>query len=514
MTTDPVAPVPAVEVFEEIDWAPKPILRPGMDYHDGTTYFTIPLTRNVVKMTKGTKDKPGTPVQTKELQTFTISSTHEGFWYDKEALDIEGFRPSEQVYQEQNTRWSSASAKAYLDGETPDVRSKDLFTLLRSIYTTYVEFSDEVAYDLMALFVMYTYAFRLFQSTGYVHFHGTQASGKSRNLAILNVLAFNTVWASSMSAASLYRKLAGSPGTSCIDETEGFDGERGEELRRILNAGYKDGAKVIRTEKTTNDRYVPVEYDVFGPKALASINPLEPVIASRCIVMGMRPAIRELPDFDTHSPRWGEVRDSLYLWAMANAQRLHDLTVEWRGDKKARLAPKLIGRQWETGQQFVILADLTGGEKFASRVIDYLNAYFIKQQDAANATDRLRTTLRALPRVLAGKAAHPGFMYTAKDIHEVISGYMEEDAKEYFKTKHVLKNLDTIGFRNKARATGGVRIMLTEEDVRRELLQRRVDPYPEDMEWLAGKVSYQNNIHPNDPKDVEPWWENDTEDKT
>src|SRR6476646_4557353 len=96
------------------------------------------------------------------------------------------------------------------------------------------------------------------------------------------------------------------------------------------------------------DRYTPVEYDVFGPKALASINPLEPVIASRCIVIGMRPAIRELPDFEMNSPQWQAMRDRLYVWALSNAQDLAALAAQWRAEKKARLAPRLIGRAWET----------------------------------------------------------------------------------------------------------------------------------------------------------------------
>jgi hypothetical protein len=499
------------KVIEEADWNPKPILRPGMDFHEDMAYFTIPLGRTSRKPGKG---KDAEPTFVKEPATYVVTSDHHGFWYDEKDLELAGFLPSEQVYQERTPNWSLESAKAYLDGKAPTVLTKALFSEMRTVYTTYVEYADDIAYDLMALFVMYTYVFRLFESTGYVHFNGTAASGKSRNLAILDVLAFNAVWASSMSAASLYRKLAGSPGTTCIDESEGFDGERGEELRRILNAGYKDGATAIRTEKTKNDRYMPVEYEVFGPKALASINPLEPVIASRCVVIPMRPAIRQLPDFTRRNPRWQELRDHLYVWALDNASALAALTAEWHSEsgKKQRLAPKLISRQWETTAQFVVLADYVGGEEFATKVIEWFNGYFVKQQKAADASDRLRTTLRALPRVLASKQAYPGNMYSLKDIHEVISGYLEEDQREYFKTKHVGKNLDTIGFRNKARATGGMRVELNEDAVRAEFTQRQVEVMDEDTEWFEGKRSYQNLTTEADDDDPK-WWDRDNGDE-
>lgn len=506
--------MPRVEL-DEIDWEPKPTLRPGMDFHDGVSFFTIPLTRN---MQVTSKKKDAEPILVKELQTYVISSEGRGFWYDESNLDLMGFRQAEFIYQEKNSRWSLPSAKSFLDGQYSAKETRELFEELRSIYTTYVEYADERFHDVMTLFLMYTYVFRLFESTGYIHFNGTAASGKSRNLSILNALAFNSVWASSMSAASLYRKLAGSPGTTLLDESEGFEGERGEELRRILNAGYKEGAKAIRTEKGANDRYVPVEYDVFGPKALASINPLEPVIASRCLVVAMRPAIRELPEFEGKDHEWSKVRDRLYLWAIANAQDIDELAHAWRTEKHARLAPKLIGRAWETTSQFVILADYVGGEEFAVQLIEFLNGYFTKQQEALNATDRLRTTLRCLPRVLATKLAHPVHLYSVKDIHEVVSSYMESDSTEYFKTKHVTKNLDTIGFRHKVRASGGLRIELDEEAVRAEFIQRRVDPFDEDIAWLAGDISYQSEkvfARPaSDNQEVDqPWWENPTGDQ-
>jgi hypothetical protein len=201
------------------------------------------------------------------------------------------------------------------------------------------------------------------------------------------------------------------------------------------------------------------------------------------------------------------------VWAISNASAIDTLAGEWRDEKKERLAPRLIGRQWEVTSQYIILADFVGGEEFASQVIEFLNTYFKKQQEALNATDRLRTTLRCLPRVLATKVAHPTHLYSVKDIHEVVSSYMETDATEYFKTKHVTKNLDTIGFKNKVRASGGLRIELDEKAVRAEFIQRRVEPFEEDIAWLAGDISYQDQpviarpASDNIPEDGEPWWE-------
>ena len=495
----------------DIDWEPKVTLRPGMDFKDGRAYYTVPLLRNLITMSKG---KDPEPIHYKEMQTYVIPSTGKAFWYDEENLDLQGYVPISTMFQEKESRWSLPSVKAFLDGKAPTVPTSDLFTEVRNIYTTYVEYADEMYYDIMSLYMMYTYIFRLFESTGYIHFNGTMASGKSRNLAILNALAFNSVWAASMSAASLYRKLDGSPGTTLLDESEGFDGERGEDLRRVLNAGYKDGSKVTRTEKSGKlERFTPVEYEVFGPKALASIKEMEPVIQSRCLVVAMRPAIRELPEFETKSTHWAPVRDRLYLWAINNAAAIAALALEWRESKHERLAPKLMGRGWETTGQLVILADFVGGDEFAERLIEFLNVYFAKNQESQDATDRLRTTLRCLPRVLATKQPHPTHLYSSKDIHEVITSFMEEDQTEYFKTKHAVSNLAVLGFKHKVRASGGLQVELNEDAVRAEFRQRRVEPFEEDIPWLAGDICYQDQpviARPTSesiPEEGEPWWE-------
>jgi len=202
---------------------------------------------------------------------------------------------------------------------------------------------------------------------------------------------------------------------------------------------------------------------------------------------------------------------------MENMEALDALVKTWDEDKKHSHCPKLLGRQWEVSAQYITLAEYIGGITFASRIIEFLNQYFAKQQETADAVDRIRTTLRCLPRVLATKAAHPGHMYSTKDIHEVVSSYMETDATEYFKTKHVTKNLAVLGFRHTKRAAGGLQIQLEEAAVRAEFQQRRVDPYEEDLDWLAGKRSYQESttlfdVEPTEPtglvhRQPRPFWE-------
>jgi hypothetical protein len=476
---------------DEFAWDDIDVLRPGTDYKNGITYLTVPMMLNNLKTVgkgKGAKEE-----FVKELGIGCITSERRHFKYTKERVEAKGFNYPRTVVQPEKSRWSKESMKSFLSGEYTEPDPVALFTGIRTVYEEYIEFADQEYYDMMPLFIMGSYMFRLFSAIGYVHFNGTAASGKSQNLNIIDALGFNTIWSSSMSEASLFRTIAGNPGVVCVDEAEGFDGERGENLRRILNAGYLDGSTATRTEKGANDSFVVVPYEVYGPKAIASINPLDMVLGSRCVIVAMRPALRVIPGFERSNPRWPVIRDRLYLWMMLNQAKIKGLVDQWNELTRFERAKDLRSRQWQITQSYIVLADYLdrhdGGTR-CERLIAFFTAYFSAREKQADATDRIRLVLRTLPRVLSTVHPYDEHFYPLKTIHEVVSQYLEDDAKEYFKTRTLSKYLDVLGFKTRRPHKQGQQIWLTEEDVRQEFLQRRVETEPEDAAWLRGEVQY------------------------
>lgn len=475
----------------EIVWDDIDTLRPGMDFKDGLTYVTIPARINVIK-TVGRGQSAKEVVETMPWLA-CIRSDRTQFAYTPENVEKLGFSYPDHVIAEKTRRWSFQSIINYLDGNEPAPDPVRLFASIRKVYEQYVEFAREEYYDVMPLFVMGTYIFRLYSSLGYLHFNGTAASGKSQNLRILEALAFNTAWASSMSSAALYRSLAGHPGTVCIDEAEGWEGERGEELRRILNAGYLDGSTVKRAEKGKNDNFIVASFESYGPKAIASINPLDAVIGSRCLIVAMRPAVRIIREFDKDDPRWQQQRDQLYLWLMHHGPAIAEVIGEWNETIRFQRAPGLIGRQWQITQLYLTLADFIdrhdGGNR-CDRLIAFFMEYFEALQKQQDASDRIRLVLRTLPEVLRTKHAFDDGWYHIKTIHEVVTQYIEDDAKDYYKTRNVSKHLEVLGFRERRAHKQGQQVRLTAEAIRQEFKQRRVEAAEEDKAWLAGDVEY------------------------
>jgi hypothetical protein len=104
-----------------------------------------------------------------------------------------------------------------------------------------------------------------------------------------------------------------------IDEAERYHNPRDpgmQQIRQLLNSGYKAGMPAIRL---IGDDMKPQAFDVYSPKILAAIAGLEDVLASRCIIVPMRRAARQMPllrpDFDG-----AEIRHMLYSLALTHFQ--------------------------------------------------------------------------------------------------------------------------------------------------------------------------------------------------
>lgn len=474
-----------------------PVLRPGLDYRNGHLYVTLPVDRD--ETTTVGRGKSAKQVTKRVTATMAVRSPGPNdqypalFLYDEDSVRAQGFRFPQTAVQELTTRWPLNMLHDYLAGTHEPVDPLALYNELRAVYREHVEYPDDIYYSIVPLFIMGSYVFRVFPATGYLHFNGSAQSGKSQNMRLLSAFGLNTVWASNMSTASLFRQVAGCPGIICVDEAESFESERGQELRQILLSGYNDGSTVTRTERGPNDRFLVVRYEAYSPKVLASINPQDSTLASRCIVIPMAPAIRPIPDFDPASDAWANIRGRLYIWAMTNVDRIVAHRNEWFSTKRYTRAPDIKSRAWEIAMQYLILADHIAGDELVDQLVTFFNTYFAKAAKTREDNDKQYTLLKVLPRVLATTHPHPDFYYGLKDIHETVTSYLEEDVREYYKTRTVARHLTSLGFKETRTAKGGKQIQLLESEIRRAFEQRHVTPFDEDADWLTGTNSYQEH---------------------
>ena len=117
--------------------------------------------------------------------------------------------------------------------------------------------------------------------------------GKSLLLEVITYLVPKSRLRTSVSSSALFRSIAKDESSVfLIDEADTVFGkkigsERAEELRMIVNSGFKRGATVMRSNPTT---FEPMEFTVFSPIALAGIgkDSIPETILDRSVKIEMR----------------------------------------------------------------------------------------------------------------------------------------------------------------------------------------------------------------------------------
>jgi hypothetical protein len=159
---------------------------------------------------------------------------------------------------------------------------EDIFNYLKE----YLVLKPE-EYHLMTLWIMASYLIDDFKTVPYLLFIAPKESGKSQAMILLNQLSYRAFLAASVTPSSLFRAIEMWKVTLLIDEAEyqiKNDSESGQALYQVLNMGYKRDSFALRVE---GENRIPVSFDVFGFKAIASTKIFLPTLESRSIIINM-----------------------------------------------------------------------------------------------------------------------------------------------------------------------------------------------------------------------------------
>ena len=145
----------------------------------------------------------------------------------------------------------------------------------------------------VALWAISTWVYDAFEATPYLHIKSPEKrSGKTLLLEILELVVRKPMMTTNFTAAVLFRVVTEQHPTLLIDEADAIFAKRlsadptSQELRGLLNAGYRKGGKAHRMGGKRFDKVE--EFEVFGPKALAGIGDLPDTIADRSIPIALQ----------------------------------------------------------------------------------------------------------------------------------------------------------------------------------------------------------------------------------
>lgn len=155
-------------------------------------------------------------------------------------------------------------------------------------------------------------------------------SGKTRVLEVAQYLVAQPEMTISTTPAALFRLVSAGPITILFDEVDAiFNAKTGganEDLRALLNAGYKAGATVARCVGDAKNMKVQ-RFKVYAPAALAGIaGGMPATITTRAVTIHMR-RLRNDEDVDEFWEEDAEreahpIRNALHAWMAANADKI------------------------------------------------------------------------------------------------------------------------------------------------------------------------------------------------
>jgi hypothetical protein len=248
--------------------------------------------------------------------------------------------------------------------DNPDVIPVDgakLLTLTERFIRRFCVFPDEHALVAVTLWAVHAHMVEHFHTTPRLALLSPEAgSGKTRVLEVLDLLVPDSMFCLSASPAAIFRTLAERQITLLFDEVDTIFAKRGtedanEDLRALLNAGYKRGASIPRC---VGPRHEVRSFKVFAATALAGLGDLPDTVMTRSVIIRMkkRRADERVEPFRSreHEAPGHAIRNKLAEWAFLVGA---DVGAAW-----PKMPDGIVDRPAEVWEPLLAVADAAGGE--------------------------------------------------------------------------------------------------------------------------------------------------------
>jgi Protein of unknown function (DUF3631) len=273
---------------------------------------------------------------------------------------------------------------------------------------------DDVQADAVALWIAHTHLFAAFYCTPYLAITSPEKrSGKTRLLEVLELLVRVAIATANISDAALFPMIDSKQPTLLVDEVDAVFGKKSprEELRGMLNAGYRQGATTHRMGGATNTTLQT--FSVYCPKAFAGIGDCLPdTISDRAIPVRLKRRTRNviierfrLRDVE---PQGHSLRDRLTDWLEPQADYL--------ADSRPDLPDELDDRAQDVWEPLLAIADLAGDAwpERARRAAVALSGGEERDDDSVTAQ-----LIRDIHTVFARKGGHLKTSDLLEGLHEI-----------------------------------------------------------------------------------------------
>jgi hypothetical protein len=257
----------------------------------------------------------------------------------------------------------------------------DILDRIRNIITSYVILPDEAYADIAALYVLHTHTFTMEQgededgnivselsrksprTTPYLYITSQgPGSGKTRFMEVMLEICKGGRLYAGGTGPTFFRLIEARRPTIFLDEVDTiYSGAKDEDLRQVLNSGYKHNGSIPRVDPKSADGIR--DFGTFCPKVLAGIdNGMVPTtVLDRAIKIVMERKAGEVAPFYSEDieDEAADLADDIGTWLAVNLD-----TLNARENRPAPL-PELSDRQNDMIRPLLTIADRCGWGKRA-----------------------------------------------------------------------------------------------------------------------------------------------------
>jgi hypothetical protein len=240
-------------------------------------------------------------------------------------------------------------------------RGERVLSIVHEFLGRFVAYPSENARAAHTLWIVHTHLMHLWENTPRIAFLSPEpACGKTRALEISECLVPRPMEAVNISPSALFRSVGHSDGlpTILFDEIDTIFGPRAkdnEDIRGLLNAGHRRGAKTYRS--VLRGKQVQVEaIEAFCPVALAGLGWLPDTLMSRSVIVRMRrrhqgekiePFRRRI-----HGTQGERIREEISAWVRSLSNQ-----IDW-----PELPCEIQDRAADVWEPLIAVADVAGGK--------------------------------------------------------------------------------------------------------------------------------------------------------
>lgn len=231
---------------------------------------------------------------------------------------------------------------------------------VRGFITRYVNLPGEHYADILALYALHTHAFDTARTTPYIYLTSKgPGSGKTRVMEVLSEICRASNMQAGITGPTFFALIEARKPTFFMDEVDTiYGGAKNEELRGVLNSGYKHNGSIARADKSSEDGFR--DYSTFCPKVLAGIDngQVPDTVLDRSITIVLEKAAA-----GTVEPFYSEdiedeaadLQDAIRTWYATTSDRLRD-----RSNRPDAL-PELSDRQNDIIRPLLTIANQIPG---------------------------------------------------------------------------------------------------------------------------------------------------------